>query len=158
MFSRKDPIIASELNEEYICGVLPTNTSEKVKSAIIKGMHPSKNLRTPSITEFAANLGFAELSANEPNDLVKTVIVSASGEKPSEVSTETKIISMDGGENKEPKKQINSGSKMSDVKRLLIVNRERKRGCICCCLSHYLDLAQVVIICGITIRKERKSD
>ena len=53
----KDPIIASELNQEVLTSSLPSSLSERTRNAIYNAMRMAKANRTQSVADFSRELG-----------------------------------------------------------------------------------------------------
>lgn len=57
MLTGKDPIIATDITEDYILSHLPNDVSESTRKAILDAMKKEKNDRTKSVEEFLNGLG-----------------------------------------------------------------------------------------------------
>lgn len=78
MLTGKDPIIASEISEEYIKNHLPKGTTKSTLTAILGAMQKDKQDRTATVEQFLQNLEPPQAKAETPSikeDTVKTTTV-----------------------------------------------------------------------------------
>lgn len=72
MLTGKDPIIASEMNSDYIVSHLPEEVSDSTRNAILGAMKMEKNERTSAVDQFLADLGVVDIEGIE-NLPVRTI-------------------------------------------------------------------------------------
>ena len=65
MLTGKDPIIATDITEDYILSHLPNDVSESTRKAILDAMKKEKNDRTKSVEEFLNGLGVESIEIKD---------------------------------------------------------------------------------------------
>ncbi len=65
MLTGKDPIIASDITEDYILSHLPANVSESTRNGILGAMKKEKNNRTNSVEKFLSDLGVKSIEIED---------------------------------------------------------------------------------------------
>lgn len=65
MLTGKDPIIASDITEDYIVSHLPADVSESTRNGILGAMKKEKNNRTDSVEKFLSDLGVKSIEIED---------------------------------------------------------------------------------------------
>ena len=61
LLTGKDPLVATDINKEYIAKSLPANVSERTRQAILAAMKRDRGERTATAEQFLQDIGYSEI-------------------------------------------------------------------------------------------------